>query len=170
MKLFLAGLIIFCAFGVSASPIEEILKGALLKKVNGTGFIVPGERPPRYQEPGRNPYEPGYPDSRYPDSRYDRVSCVAKDRGYEEHSRGHYSCGECLREHGECIETCSTQMSECQAEGTDRRGNRVSFAGRGDTRWSAEDQAMDRCYYRADNCRIVRCDDRNDVVSRRSCR
>lgn len=108
------------------------------------------------------PGGPGYPGG--------GVVCTAQDRGWEEHSRGHYSCGECLAVHGRCIETCSSVMNECQAQGVDRYGNALFFLGRAYDQRRAQDEAMRNCYYNANNCFIRGCNQTQQVVSRRDCR
>lgn len=161
-------LLLFSTIGAQAGIIDDILNGAVKSQIERGG-----SRPPRYPGPGRplepgRPYEPGRPG--YPGQPGQQVTCVAVDRGYEEHGGGHYGCGECLRLHGECIETCSMRSTECQSQGVDRYGRAVSFLGRGDSQWRAEDEAMRACYYYAAQCQIVRCQDRNETVSRQNCR
>lgn len=99
------------------------------------------------------------------------VTCDARDRGYEEHWGGHGSCGECLSRHGECIETCSEILTVCEAEGRDRTGYVRAFRGQGRDRWEAERDALDTCYYRGfDYCRVTRCQNEQQIISRRDCR
>jgi hypothetical protein len=165
MKLIFTCMMFFGAIQINASVIGDILNQVTVQKVADTGYLVPGSPGPRRPGyPGRPPSRPGNGRPGY------GVQCVAQDRGWEEHSGGHYSCNECLREHGECVETCSTRMTECQVDGADRSGRRISFLGRGDSRWTAEDDAMRACYYNAQNCYVVSCQDRSQTVSNRSCR
>lgn len=99
-----------------------------------------------------------------------QVTCSARDRGWEEHG-GHGSCHECLRKHDRCIETCGVQYYVCRAEGTDRRGNRATFEGRAQYRFTAEDQAIYSCQNnRYVNCRVTSCSTSTETVSSRSCR
>lgn len=112
----------------------------------------PAPRPPDYNRPGNG------------------VVCSAVDRGWEEHSRGHYNCNDCLRYHGQCVETCSRQSVRCEAQGYDRRGQLVRFVAQAQNRRSAENQAIQNCNYNARQCRVVGCATQDDVVSRRMCR
>src|SRR4051812_22266125 len=57
-----------------------------------------------------NNYQPNYPPPGY------GVRCEYKDTGWEEH-RPHYSCGECLSQHGNCNETCYADTWSCRAVG-----------------------------------------------------
>lgn len=113
-----------------------------------------------YYPPQRPPYDPGYGGG--------RVTCSAQDRGWEEHS-AHRSCGECLAEHGRCIETCSTSDYTCEAQGVDYRGNVSRFVGQGSDRYQAENQAIRNCSYNAGRCQILGCRSSEQVVSRREC-
>lgn len=98
------------------------------------------------------------------------IQCVASDRGWEEHWGGHSGCGECLRVHGECTETCSRSYYVCQAEGTDQGGRRYTSEGRAESRYQAEDDAIRACYYyRYQNCRVTNCNQNSETVSRRDC-
>lgn len=187
MKKIILCLVAVCSIQVSAQtlPLEKNTESSLttLGDVLNNGFLIPGGPGPRPRpQPypgGGNPYQPPRPPPRppggggyYPPPNNPgyAVTCVSNDDGYEEHWGGHYSCGECLSHHGNCIETCSSRMTECQAQGIDRYGRVINFLGRGDIRWRAEDDAMRNCYYNATNCRVTSCQDRQDVVSRRSCR
>lgn len=185
MKLVILSLLTVFALSAEAASLRDILP-----------ILIGGGRPPRpapYPGPGQpapypgnpypgNPYpgNPSYPPSQpypgnpsYPPSNpgYGQVTCRADDRGYEEHGGGHYSCGECLQYHGECIETCSSNMYECRVDGYDRYGRLVSFTGRGYDQWRAQDDALNACRYNyATNCYVNGCSNRQDVVSRRDCR
>lgn len=163
MKLIFMCLALIYTFQAKASFIDDLKKAAdlinsLQEGSNNPQYITPGQRPPRYPEPGHNP---GYNGG---------TTCVAKDNGWEEHSGGHFNCNECLRDHERCTETCSSQVTECQAEGLDRYGRQIRFDGRGDSQWRAEDDAMYRCQYNAGNCHIINCQQRNNLVSQRDCR
>ncbi|MBY0554958.1 hypothetical protein K2P97_10550 [bacterium] len=183
MKLVIMSLLTVFALGAQAVNLGDILP-----------IIIGGGKPPRPapypggpgHAPGQpapypgnpypgNPYpgNPSYPPSQpYPGNPgYGNVTCRADDRGYEEHGGGHYSCGECLQHHGECIETCSSNMYECRVDGYDRYGRLVSFLGRGYDQWRAQDEALNACRYNyATNCYVNGCSNRQDVVSRRDCR
>lgn len=126
-------------------------------------------RPDRPGRPGRPGYpgHPGYPGG---GGGYAPVTCTASDRGWEEHGP-HYSCHDCLRHHGTCIETCSQNTVECQAEGVDHYGRRLNFVGMGSDDWSARNEALRACQYNyASNCYVTSCQSRQNVISRRSCR
>lgn len=186
MKKFILCLLTVCSVQLNAAPnmsmaseqnAESIL--TTLGDVFTSGYLVPGRpRPPRPQPYPGNPYQPPRPPppggggGYYPPPSNPGygVTCTSNDNGHEEHYGGHYSCGECLSQHGSCTETCSSQMTECQVQGVDRYGRTINFLGRGDSRWRAEDDAMRNCYYNANNCYVTSCQERNNVVSRRSCR
>ena len=197
MKKVILCLIAVCSIQVKAAQtlqLEQSNQSTLttLGDVLNNGYLIPGGPGPRPRpQPypgGGNPYQPPRPPpggggyyppppppggGYYPPPNNNQgygVTCTSEDTGYEEHWGGHYSCGECLSQHGNCIETCKSQMTECQVQGTDRYGRVINFLGRGDARWRAEDDAMRNCYYNATNCRVTTCQDRQDVVSRRSCR
>lgn len=174
MKLFLTSMLMFCALQAKANIIDDLRRAAeaLAGQQSNQTQYNPGNpyEPTRPNWPGRpgRPGRPGYPGQPgYGNG--GRVVCQAVDEGYEEHSGGHYSCEECLQYHGGCNETCSEQMAECQAQGVDRYGRGINFYGRGDDQWRAQDDAMYQCQYYAGNCRIVSCQQRNNVVSRRNC-
>lgn len=102
------------------------------------------------------------------------VKCTVNDNGWEEHYGGHSDCGSCLREHGSCNETCSSEETYCTAEGTTYRGSNTSstetFRGRGNDRWDAERDAINECRrYNASGCSIKSCDTQNQIVSSRRC-
>jgi len=116
------------------------------------------------KHPRPQPSRPNYPG-------YGDVTCTYTDTGWEEHYRGHNSCGECLREHGNCIETCSIDNQICEAKGYDRYGQLVTVTGESPDRWEAERRAYDSCYYRGlRDCRIEKCESREERVSQRNCR
>lgn len=99
----------------------------------------------------------------------------AVDSRWEGHSRGHGSCGECLRAHNSCVEACERieQYMTCQFDGLRPDGRRVPITGSGWDRRQAERDAENRCYAQGfRRCNYARCDrvqDRN-IVSRRDCR
>jgi hypothetical protein len=102
--------------------------------------------------------------------RYGNLICSAVDRGFEEH-RAHLSCRDCLRHHGECIETCEEQTTFCRGVGINRYGRAVEVAGSGADRWEAEDEVLYECRLsRLSQCRITECFLDSRTVSRRSCR
>lgn len=133
----------------------------IMVSFNSLAGISDWIRPGRPGRPG--PYDPGRNDR-------PQISCSARDNGWEEHWGGHSSCRECLAKHGNCIETCQERFYTCEAEGTDYRGYRVTIEARGGSRYSTEREAVNRCQYRYDNCRIKQCRETNETVSRRSCR
>jgi hypothetical protein len=191
MKLVIMSLLMVFALSAEAVNLGDILPiiigggrpgGRPAPYPGGPGHGGPGHGPgqpapyPGNPYPG-NPYpgNPGYPNQPYPgqpsNPGYGNVTCRANDNGYEEHGGGHYSCGECLSYHGDCTETCSANMYECRVDGYDRSGRLVSFLGRGDDQWRAQDDAMNSCRYNyATNCYVTGCNNRQDTVSRRSCR
>ncbi len=96
--------------------------------------------------------------------------CAAFDNGWEEHSGGHDTCGECKSAHGQCDERCYQKTYTCKAEGTDREGNKSVSEGYSDFSESdARNQALNRCSYRSNNCRIDSCSDSERQTSSRSC-
>ena len=150
MKLVIAMLIGLSSLHASAFSWKDLLP-----------IIVGGQRPAPY--PGQ-PY-PGQP---YPGS--GPIVCESDDRGWEEHARGHYSCGECLQYHGECVETCSSVYFEARAEGTDNTGRTVTIIGRGPDQWRAQDDANWNCQRSyLQYCHVIGVDQRQNVVSRRMC-
>ena len=108
------------------------------------------------------------------DPRYPRgpVICKATDRGWEEHFGGHRDCGSCVREHQECVETCSIQTYACTAQGRTAEGRIITFSGQGRDRWDAERDARSRCEWNRNvrGCVIRSCGPRSETVSRRACR
>jgi hypothetical protein len=111
------------------------------------------------------------PNTNYPPPGYGQVRCTYTDDGWEEHSGGHRSCGQCLAQHGDCNETCYADTHTCRAIGTDRWGQQRMVQADGQDRWMAESRAMEYCRYQGlYYCRIERCDYRQQVVSERSCR
>ena len=155
MKLIIVTVLTVFALGAQAFDFGDLLPILIGGGSNGNG------RPGQY--PGQPyPGNPGYGGG---------VTCRSTDNGWEEHSGGHYSCGECLQQHGDCTETCSSLMVECQVSGVDRYGQAVNFFGRGYDRWSAESDAIRACQYNyAANCMVTGCNQRENVVSRRDCR
>ena len=96
-------------------------------------------------------------------------SCSAYDAGWEEHWGGHGSCSSCLSKHGRCIEKCTEEVYTCTVEGTDRFGHTQTYSASHESRWRAEDRAMDRCQWNSNSCYVKSCDSQSEVVSRRSC-
>ena len=163
MKLILTIMLTVFAIGAEASTFSDLLPILIGGGGGGRPGLYPGH-------PGR-PGQPGYPGQPYPGNPGYGVTCKATDNGWEEHSGGHYSCGECLQQHGDCTETCSTLNVECRVDGTDHYGRAVSFLGRGNDQWRAQDEATRACQYNyASNCYVVSCNQQEQVVSRRSCR
>lgn len=113
-------------------------------------------------DPRPAPYDPGRSRA--------NVTCSATDNGWEEHWGGHRDCSSCLAKHGNCTERCEATYYTCKAEGTDYRGYAMTMEARGDSRFYTEREAMDRCQYRYQNCRITNCSESSETVSRRSCR
>ena len=173
MKLAIMSLLTVFALNSQAASLRDILPIII-----GGGLQQPSRPLPYPGHPGRpgypgrpgNPGYPGYPGGGYPGGG-GAVSCRADDRGHEEHGGGHYSCGECLQQHGECIETCSAISQECRVDGYDRSGRLVSFLGRSPDYYRAQEEAMRNCQYAyATNCYYAGCNQTQDVVSRRDCR
>ncbi|MCB0390212.1 MAG: hypothetical protein KDD58_02920 [Bdellovibrionales bacterium] len=111
-------------------------------------------------------------DMRRGDGRRDRgrVQCEASDNGWEEHWGGHGSCRECLRKHGDCIETCYSTFVQCKAEGRSRYGYRDEFKAEGQRRYLVEDRAIERCRRAGyQECRSKGCTTEKEIESRRSC-
>ncbi|MBS1972456.1 MAG: beta-sandwich domain-containing protein [Bdellovibrionales bacterium] len=103
-----------------------------------------------------------------------KISCSATDKGWEEHWGGHGSCGECLKKHGECIETCTATDVVVYGTGYDVYGRIAKFEGRGGDSYDARRDMQQVCdYYRLTRCESDpgKSDSTNsDVVSRRSCK
>ncbi|MCB0356946.1 MAG: hypothetical protein KDD40_08060, partial [Bdellovibrionales bacterium] len=98
------------------------------------------------------------------------LECVANDEGWEEHWGGHGSCRECLRKHGDCIETCYSTFVQCKAEGRSRYGYRDEFKAEGQRRYLVEDRAIERCRRAGyQECRSKGCTTEKEIESRRSC-
>lgn len=98
-------------------------------------------------------------------------TCVATDKGTEEHRRGHNGCDECLIKHGKCIETCSEQYYVCIVTGTDRDGYSSDLRPvMGESLWRTQDRALRLCERSGyDNCVLKRCDSEREIISRRRC-
>lgn len=131
----------------------------------GPGPVRPGPPGPGYP-PGR----PGYPPP--PPPHYgERITCTYQDEGWEEHWRGHSSCGECLSRHGNCLEVCTAEFEVCDVDTEDWNGRRWVEHVRGRDRWEAEDRARSLCYSRNYRyCQVIRCNPQQERVSTRSCR
>jgi len=107
----------------------------------------------------------------YPPPGYGPIRCTYVDEGHEEHSRGHRSCGECLSFHGNCIESCFSEVTSCRATGIDYSGRPRSVYAEDQDRWYAERRALEYCRYEGlRDCRVDRCDRRQSQVSNRLCR
>lgn len=117
---------------------------------------------PRYEEPRRLP--PRYPQG--------HITCSAQDKGWEEHWSGHRSCGECVRHHGKCVETCQELRELCEVQGQDYYGRIRIYRAVSADRRSAEYEAIRQCQWDRDNrsCSIVSCRSDNRTISTRSCR
>lgn len=138
---------------------------------NGRGdYGRPGDvRGPRDGRGGggrRPPMPPPY----RPEPSYPGLTCRADDAGWEEHS-SHFSCHECLREHGRCIETCSEISYTCEVEGRDYRGMVVKYSATANDTRRAEWEAQRSCQQYASRCSsYAACKTNERVVSRRECR
>lgn len=97
------------------------------------------------------------------------LRCSAVDRGSEEHWGGHNSCGECLREHGHCVEVCSLSFFTCEARGRDYQGNSISLKGSGSDRYEAERNAINFCERNFSNCSVYNCTSDSEQISRAEC-
>ena len=184
MKLILTCLLTVYAISAQAISLGDIIRGIDVIRGGGHGQQQP--LPPTYRPPGPPGYPghgghdghghgpgyypppgPGYP----PPPPQQNISCRAEDKGWEEHFGGHGSCGECVRYHGRCVETCSANTVDCQVDGQDQYGRNVTFYGRAGDQYQSEELAMYNCRYNyAYNCRVVQCNQHQDVVSRRDCR
>lgn len=133
-------------------------------------------RGPRYNPPGGPVYRPipaPRPVPRFPEQYpQGRVTCSASDRGWEEHWGSHGSCGACLQQHAECIETCVEQRELCEVQGTDYQGRQRRYIAVGYDRYSAESEARRQCEWDRNNsnCYTLTCRSDNRTVSSRSCR
>lgn len=158
MKLLLSGLLLVCGLSAQATQVQSSpVKSTGIEDIISIIGGVAGGQQTRDWSPGR-PERGG-------------LSCVANDAGYEEHNGGHYSCGECLREHDNCVETCTEVGNvQCEAQGYNRRGRLVSFVGEGYDQRDAQNDALDQCDYRASNCRVVRCGQARGRSTSRDCR
>lgn len=109
-------------------------------------------------------------DHRWP--RPGNLRCEARDSGSEEHRRAHNSCGECLRHHNRCVESCTRTVATCTAEGVGHRGRRMRFVGQGMNRMEAQREAIRRCEWNRHvrHCRIISCGVTRTQVSGRQCR
>lgn len=99
------------------------------------------------------------------------ITCSYQDSGWEEHWRGHDSCGECLSEHGRCTEVCSAEFEECTVDIEDQFGRRSTERVSGRDRWDAARQAEWLCRdSRLRYCQVRECREQREEISRRSCR
>ena len=98
------------------------------------------------------------------------LSCVAQDDGWEEHSRSHDSCRSCLRQHGECVEVCSSSTVSCIVSANNRRGRVQEIEATGRDLWEAKNKAMRRCQRQGfRHCELESCDENKHIVSRTRC-
>ncbi|MGE5086321.1 MAG: hypothetical protein ACM3MG_08495 [Bacillota bacterium] len=97
------------------------------------------------------------------------VTCRSSDRGWEEHSNGHPTCGECLQRHGRCIESCSIEYVTCEVTGRDYAGTSITLQVSGSDRYEAERAALNFCQRSFNNCSISNCSTSSDTVSRKEC-
>ncbi|HLE12030.1 MAG: hypothetical protein A2504_06025 [Bdellovibrionales bacterium RIFOXYD12_FULL_39_22] len=109
-----------------------------------------------------------------------RPECRTYDVGWEEHGY-HYTCGECLAEHGKCVEKCFTYTYTCTASGEarniyrDTNGNQseqvriLTFEAEGRSEMFARRTALDYCYHQAVNCQITNCNESSHLDRQRSC-
>lgn len=132
----------------------------------------PGPGPGYGQRPAPHRPGPQYPGPGYGYPAPARVVCSAGDRGWEEHSGGHGSCGSCLQQHGRCVETCKEVTYMCEVEGTNYYGVRSVFRAVGVDRYAAESEARRKCEWNRDmrSCYTLSCRAEENVVSRRDCR
>lgn len=163
MKLILTILLTLSALNAQAFDwkklIPIVIGGAIGSQIPASPYPGPGH-------PGWG--QPNYPGQPYPGG---NVQCRANDNGWEEHSGGHYSCGECLQYHDGCTETCSSVSVECRVDGSDYSGRAYSFMGRGYDQYAAQNDAIYYCQRQGlNNCYVVSCQQHNDIVSRRDCR
>lgn len=97
------------------------------------------------------------------------LRCSAADKGWEEHFGGHRTCGECLQKHGKCVETCSLDYYDCEAQGRDSRGASIVVSGSGEDRFEAERNALRRCDRYFTGCSVSSCSSKSQTVSRKDC-
>jgi hypothetical protein len=154
MKLVIAIILSVVSFQVQAGALKHILPGII-------GGIIDGSRPAPY--PGQ-PYPPA--------PGYGQVTCTSQDYNWEQHPGGHYSCGECLAYHYNCVETCRSYEVDCQVERRDFFGRYSVVYGRGYDQWSAQDDAVRNCQSQplTASCRVMGCYQQSNIVSQRSCR
>lgn len=103
-----------------------------------------------------------------------KITCSAKDRGWEEHWFGHATCGECVAKHGNCTETCEAKDTVVYGTGFDVYGRIAKFEGRGGDSYDASRDMRRVCdYYRLSRCESDsgKSDStHSEVISRTSCR
>lgn len=178
MKLLLVSMLTVFAMQAHATKLKDILIPIIIGAATGHSPYGPYPQPGYPGNPGgpgHGPgHGPGYPGGpgQYPGNPgYGNVQCSAADAGWEEHAGGHYSCGDCVRWHGQCVETCREVAVECQATGSDNFGRPYTFMGRGYDQYSAQNDAVYNCQSRNfRNCYVTGCQQRQNIVSQRSCR
>jgi len=152
------GILVLCAALMTAPVSADPNIGEII----GTIGDLIGGRPGFPGHPGGNPNRPG-------PGGYG-MRCAAYDEGYEEHWSGHASCGECLRQHGRCIEDCEFTEFTCVAEGA-AFGRRFQVEGRSWDEYEAQRQAMWECERRGSRyCRLIGPCYQNEQSYRRECR
>lgn len=119
----------------------------------------------------KNPRRPQFP----PPYSQPQIVCQAQDAGWEEHRAPHLSCGECLQQHGRCIETCEQikVMSQCHVNGQSRNQAATPFIGEGQNQNEAYWNAMSMCESSGfRRCEFVQCRDvqTREFYSQNDCR
>jgi hypothetical protein len=97
------------------------------------------------------------------------LTCRSSDRGWEEHSRGHATCDECLQRHGRCVESCSIDYVTCEVTGRDYANVSITLKASGSDRYEAERAALDFCQRSFNNCSISSCSSSSSTISRKEC-
>jgi hypothetical protein len=133
----------------------------------------PSPSPIPHTIPSPRPFPiPSYPPQpeQYPQT--GNLYCRSSGLGFESHGAGHFSCGECLSWHAQCLETCREESFECEVQGQDYWGRLVLFRALGSDRFSAERESLRRCEWDRNvrSCMLVRCQPRHQIISQHSCR
>jgi hypothetical protein len=154
MKLILALVFSVVSLQVQAGALKHILPGII------DGIVNPNRPAPYPGQPYPNPPS------------YGPVTCISADYSYEQHPGAHYSCGECLSYHYNCLETCRSYEVDCQVERRDFFGRSSVVYGRGYDQWQAQDDAVRNCRNQplTASCRVMGCYQQSNIVSQRSCR